>query len=166
VIVSLLREYRPGELRVLLLPPDAGRLCEICDLEVETGAGRGLGIPDEAYARAGARITSTTDAWERADFLLKLKAPTLAEVQRIKRGASIAALFHAEATRMWSPSCWPRTSPRTRSSTSKTTTEPSRSWPRPARSPGRWPSSTLPTICNPIWTAAGYPCPLALSICR
>jgi len=58
--------YRPGELRVLLLPPDVGRLCEICDLQVETGVGRGLGIPDEAYARAGARITSSTDAWERA----------------------------------------------------------------------------------------------------
>lgn len=98
MIVSLLREYRPGELRVLLLPPDAGRLCEICDLHVETGAGCGLGIPDEAYARAGARIASSTDAWEKADFLLKLKAPTVAEVQRIKRGASIAALFHAEGT--------------------------------------------------------------------
>ena len=51
---------------MLLLPPDVGRLCEICDLQVETGVGRGLGIPDEAYARAGARITSSTDAWERA----------------------------------------------------------------------------------------------------
>ncbi len=38
VIVSLLRECRPGELRVLLLPRDAVRLCEICDLQVETGA--------------------------------------------------------------------------------------------------------------------------------
>ena len=98
MIVSLLRERRPGELRVLLLPCDAARLCEICDLHVETGAGRGLGIPDDAYARAGARITSSKDAWESADFLLKLKAPTLAEVRCIRRGASIAALFHAEGT--------------------------------------------------------------------
>ena len=99
MIVSLLRECRPGELRVLLLPQDIGPLCEICDLHVETGAGRGLGIPDDAYARAGARITSSTDAWEKADFLLKLKASTLAEVRRIGRGTSIAALFHAEGTR-------------------------------------------------------------------
>ena len=98
MIVSLMRESRPGELRVLLLPQDAGLLCEICDLHVETGAGAGLGIPDDAYARAGARITSSTDAWERADLLLKLKAPTLAEARRIRRGASIAALFHAEGT--------------------------------------------------------------------
>ena len=98
MIVSLLRECRPGELRVLLLPQDAARLCEICDLHVETGAGRGLGIPDDAYARAGARITSTGDAWGSADLLLKLKAPMVAEVRRIRHGASIAALFHAEGT--------------------------------------------------------------------
>jgi alanine dehydrogenase len=98
VIVSLLRERLPGELRVLLLPPDAARLCGVCDLQVEAGAGRGLGIPDDAYAKAGARITGTQDAWETADLLLKLKAPTLAEVRRIRCGASIAALFHAEGT--------------------------------------------------------------------
>ena len=63
MIVSLLRECLPGELRVLLLPQDAARLCEICDLQVETGAGRGLGIPDDAYAQAGGRITGAKDAW-------------------------------------------------------------------------------------------------------
>lgn len=98
MIVSLLRERLPGELRVLLLPQDAARLGEICDLQVETGAGCGLGIGDDAYAQAGARITSSKDAWESADLLLKLKAPTLAEVGQIRRGASIAALFHAEGT--------------------------------------------------------------------
>ncbi len=98
MIVSLLRECRPGELRVLLLPQDIDPLCDVCDLHVETGAGRGLGIPDDAYARAGARITSSTDAWEKADFLLKLKAPAPAEVRRIGRSTSIAALFHAEGT--------------------------------------------------------------------
>lgn len=98
MIVSLLRECLPGELRVLLLPKDVARLCEICDLQVETGAGRGLGIPDDAYVQAGARITGTQDAWGNADLLLKLKAPTLAEVRRIRCGGSIAALFHAEGT--------------------------------------------------------------------
>jgi len=98
VIVSLLRERRPGELRALLLPDDAARLAQICDLQVETGTGCGLGIPDGAYAQAGARITSMRAAWGSADFLLKLKAPTVAEVRRIRRGASVAALFHAEGT--------------------------------------------------------------------
>jgi alanine dehydrogenase len=98
VIVSLLRERLPGESRVLLLPQDAAQLCEICDLHVETGAGRGVGVPDHAYAQAGARITSTQDAWANGDLLLKLKAPTLAEVRQIRCGASIAALFHAEGT--------------------------------------------------------------------
>jgi len=96
MIVSLLRERRPGERRALLLPRDAARLCEVCDLQVETGTGLGLGISDEAYARAGARIIGAQAAWGNADFLLKLKAPSAREVRRVKRGASIAALFHAE----------------------------------------------------------------------
>lgn len=96
MIVSLLRERRPGERRVLLLPRDAATLSAVCDLQVETGAGLGLDIPDGAYARAGARITGTGQAWQSADLLLKLKAPTVAEVRRIRPGAAIAALFHAE----------------------------------------------------------------------
>lgn len=98
MIVTLLRESRPGERRVLLLPEDAARLREICDLQIETGAGHGLGIPDDAYAQAGARIISGGQAWASADLLLKLKAPTVAEVRRIRQGGSIAALFHAEGT--------------------------------------------------------------------
>lgn len=98
MIVSLLRESRPGERRVLLLPEDTATLSEICDLQVETGAGFGLGISDDAYARAGARIIRSREAWESADLLLKLKAPTVAEVRRIRSGALVAALFHAEGT--------------------------------------------------------------------
>jgi alanine dehydrogenase len=98
MIVSLLRENRPGERRVLLLPEDAAALSRICELQVETGAGLGLDIPDDTYAQAGARITRSGEAWETADLLLKLKAPTVAEVRRIRTGALIAALFHAEGT--------------------------------------------------------------------
>ncbi|MBV9451931.1 MAG: hypothetical protein JO345_39205 [Streptosporangiaceae bacterium] len=98
MIVSLLRESRPGERRVLLLPRDVAQLAPICDLQIETGAGLGLDIPDDAYAQAGARITGTRQAWESAALLLKLKAPSVAEVRRISPGAAIAALFHAEGT--------------------------------------------------------------------
>ena len=98
MIVSLLRESRPGERRVLLLPQDAATLTSSCDLQVETGAGLGLGIPDDAYIRAGAQVTQSAQAWQGADLLLKLKAPTAAEVRQIRPGAAIAALFHAEGT--------------------------------------------------------------------
>lgn len=98
MIVSLLRERRPGERRVLLLPQDAAALSAICNLRVETGAGSGLDIPDDAYALAGARIVRCGEAWKSADLLLKLKAPAVAEIRRIRPGAAIAALFHAEGT--------------------------------------------------------------------
>jgi alanine dehydrogenase len=93
--VSLLRESRPGERRVLLLPAEAAKLSGICRLQVETGAGTGLGIPDSAYQDAGALIAAPAAAWQ-ADLLLKLKAPTISEITRICRPAAVAALFHAE----------------------------------------------------------------------
>jgi alanine dehydrogenase len=93
--VSLLRESRPGERRVLLLPDEAAKLSGICRFQVEAGAGTGLGVPDSAYQHAGALIVGKAAAW-RGDLLLKLKAPAIAEVARITRPASIAALFHAE----------------------------------------------------------------------
>jgi alanine dehydrogenase len=93
--ISLLRESRAGERRVLLLPGEAAKLSGICRLQVETGAGAGLGIPDSDYQHAGALITDLRGAWH-ADLLLKLKAPTLSEVTRISGPASVAALFHAE----------------------------------------------------------------------
>ena len=98
MIVSLLRECLPGELRVLLLPKDAVQLCEICDLQVETGAGRSLGIPDDAYvARRGADHRHPGRLGNRGSAA-QAQAPTLAEVRRIRCGGSIAALFHAEGT--------------------------------------------------------------------
>jgi alanine dehydrogenase len=93
--VSLLRESRPGERRVLLLPDEAAELSGICRLQVEAGAGTGLGIPDSSYQHAGALITGRAAAW-RGDLLLKLKAPAVSELRGMGCPASIAALFHAE----------------------------------------------------------------------
>jgi alanine dehydrogenase len=93
--VSLVRESRPGERRVLLLPDKVAKLSGICRLQVETGAGTGLGIPDSAYQHAGAFIADPAAAWQ-ADLLLKLKAPSITEIRRINHSASVAALFHAE----------------------------------------------------------------------
>ena len=98
MIVSLVRESRPGERRVLLLPEDATQLTELCQLWVETGAGEGLGIADQAYQDIGARVVEREMAWKAADLLVKLKAPSIEELSRMRPGSAIAALFHAEGT--------------------------------------------------------------------
>ncbi|MGA2027276.1 MAG: NAD(P)(+) transhydrogenase (Re/Si-specific) subunit alpha, partial [Syntrophobacteraceae bacterium] len=57
MIVGVPREVHPRESRVALLPEHAARLAHAgADMVVESGIGRSLGIPDEAYGKAGARV--------------------------------------------------------------------------------------------------------------
>jgi len=96
MIVSLVKESRKGERRALLLPKEVCELSKICDFQVEESTGNGLNLTDEDYAKAGARIVDHISAWSCADLILKLKCPTVDEIQEMQNQKSIAALFHAE----------------------------------------------------------------------
>ncbi len=55
---------------------------------METGAGEGSGLSDEAYARAGALIArSAAEAWS-ADMVVKVKEPLPAEYGHFRLGSS------------------------------------------------------------------------------
>lgn len=96
MVVSLVKESRVGEKRVLLLPEHLAPLTDKCTVIVERGAGKKLGISDKDYENIGARIVEKEIAWQ-ADFVLKLKRPSIEELASMKDGASIAAMLHAEA---------------------------------------------------------------------
>lgn len=96
ITVSLVKETRTNERRVLLLPNQVSKISEICDFQVESGAGLELGIGDMEYEKAGARIVDRFTAWQNTSFVLKLKRPSLEEVELLPAGIKIAALLHAE----------------------------------------------------------------------
>lgn len=61
--VGVVRETFPGERRVALIPADVRRLVgRGWRVQVEGGAGQAAGFPDQAYAEAGAALTSRSDA--------------------------------------------------------------------------------------------------------
>lgn len=95
--VAVVKETRVGEKRVLLLPSEVSSLAEVCEVVVEVGAGSGLNIANSAYSSARAQVVSRDIAWSTCDLVVKLKRPTLEELQRLKPTAAIAALFHAES---------------------------------------------------------------------
>jgi alanine dehydrogenase len=65
---------------------------------VEAGAGTGSGIPDEAYAAAGAQIVADADElWARADMVLKVKEPVAAEYHRFREGLILFTYLHLAA---------------------------------------------------------------------
>ena len=92
------REIKSQEYRVALTPAGARELVQGGhEVLVETGAGVGSAFPDEAYQRAGARIGSVDDVWERTELLLKVKEPIASEYPRLRPGLTLFTYLHIAA---------------------------------------------------------------------
>ncbi|MGO3191790.1 MAG: Re/Si-specific NAD(P)(+) transhydrogenase subunit alpha [Microbacterium sp.] len=88
--IGIVRE-QDGETRVAATPQTVGALRKLgYDVAVETGAGAASAYPDDAYAAAGAEIVGRDEAWA-SPILLKVNAPSDAEITRIADGATLIA---------------------------------------------------------------------------
>lgn len=88
--IGIVRE-QDGETRVAATPQTVGALRKLgYDVAVETGAGAASAYPDDAYAAAGAEIVGSDEAWA-SPILLKVNAPSDAEITRIADGATLIA---------------------------------------------------------------------------
>jgi NAD(P) transhydrogenase subunit alpha len=65
------------------------------DVVVQSGAGTAAGYPDDLYREQGASLTSEVLA--TAEILLKVQAPTAAEIDTIKEGATLIGLLQPYA---------------------------------------------------------------------
>ncbi|MGQ4617893.1 Re/Si-specific NAD(P)(+) transhydrogenase subunit alpha [Nocardia sp. R7R-8] len=84
--VGVVRESNAGERRVALVPKIIPSLLKQgIEVVVESGAGQGALIPDEAYVEVGASIG---DAWS-ADVVVKVAPPSDAEVGRLSAGQTL-----------------------------------------------------------------------------
>ncbi len=91
--IGVPRETRVRETRVAATPATVGKLIALgYDVVVETGAGAAASFPDEAYADAGATIGTADDAWQ-ADVVLRVNAPSVEEVPRLRDGATLVSLL-------------------------------------------------------------------------
>ena len=96
--VGVAKELKQQEYRVALTPAAARELAQRGhEVLVESGAGVGSAFPDEAYARAGARIVSADDVWSRSDLLLKVKEPVGPEYARLREGLTLFTYLHVAA---------------------------------------------------------------------
>jgi NAD(P) transhydrogenase subunit alpha len=95
VKVGTPKETAPDERRVALVPDSATRLAAATlEVSVESGAGSAAYITDEAYQQAGAKIVKGAAAlMGEADALLKVQAPSAAEVELIKKGAVLISFL-------------------------------------------------------------------------
>ena len=85
--VGVAKETAPGERRVALVPEALGRLTAAgLEILVESGAGSGAQIPDQAYVDAGAKVVSTKDLYAQSDVILRVQKPTGDEVKHLRSG--------------------------------------------------------------------------------
>lgn len=97
--ITVLKETKNREGRVALTPPQARILRGAGHrVFVQKNAGVISGFPDRDYAKAGAKIfTSTGEGIKKADLVLRVKEPTFKEVGLMHPGQMIFCYLHLAA---------------------------------------------------------------------
>ena len=106
VIAGAVRERRPGERRVALVPEMISRLGAAgIHVLVEEGAGVAAGFADEEYRSAGAEVVPAGTLVERADILLCVGPPDSVATSALRPGqiliGMLGSLSHPELVRQW-----------------------------------------------------------------
>lgn len=101
MIVGVPKEVKEDEYRVAMLPVGVEELVQRGhQVFVQTGAGVGSGLLDEAYAEAGATLVeSASEVFERAELIVKVKEPQASEFPMIRKQQAIFTYFHFAADR-------------------------------------------------------------------
>ncbi len=91
--IGIPRESRPGETLVAATAKTASQLVALgYDVVVEQGAGAAADQPDTAFLDVGVDIGTSADVWS-SDVVIKVNAPTDAEIGLLRRGATVVALL-------------------------------------------------------------------------
>jgi len=97
--VGVPTEVKTDEYRVALTPAGVRELVEAGHaVYVQSGAGEGSAISDEAYVAQGATIVPDADAvFGEAGMIVKVKEPQLAEIARLKPHHTLFTYLHLAA---------------------------------------------------------------------
>ncbi len=94
--ISIVKETRFQETRIVLLPHDLGMFIDSgYEIFVETNAGAQIGYFDEEYVNAGASIVSREEAWGYSNYIPKLLCITENELQYLRKDMHLSAFFYA-----------------------------------------------------------------------
>ncbi len=99
--IGIPKEIHHGEMRVATTPEAAAQIMKLgFSVSVESGAGLGANIPDEAYKEAGVEIVTDTRAlWKQSDIIMKVRAPernlklAIEEIDLLSQGACLISFI-------------------------------------------------------------------------
>ena len=97
--VGIPREVKNNEGRVAITPAGCNEFVRHGhEVFVESGAGVGSAISDEAFVGAGATILKTAeDIWAAGDLILKVKEPISSEYHLLREGQTLFTYLHLAA---------------------------------------------------------------------
>ncbi len=97
--IGVPKEIKNNEYRVGLIPAGVSEYIRHGhEVVVESGAGEGSAISDEAYREVGATIVDGADeVWEQSEMIIKVKEPLPPEYDRMQRGQVVYTYFHLAA---------------------------------------------------------------------
>jgi alanine dehydrogenase len=90
------KEIKNHEYRVGMIPATVRELTSRGHtVYIETLAGEAIGLHDELYVRAGAKILKNAEeVFDAADMIVKVKEPQPAEIKRLKKGQTLFTYLH------------------------------------------------------------------------
>lgn len=95
VKIAVLKETRPNEKRVALVPSVAEKLTRLgAQIRLQRGAGLGIKIPDSAFRNVDF-AEATHEIVSDADIVLSVQPPELSIVQAMKPGAILISFVYA-----------------------------------------------------------------------
>ena len=94
--IGVPREIKDHEYRVGLTPTGVRELCvHGHEVLVETGAGVGIGMDDDAYRRAGAVVVErAAEVFASAELIVKVKEPQPHECRQLREGQVLFTYLH------------------------------------------------------------------------
>jgi NAD(P) transhydrogenase subunit alpha len=91
-LIAVPRESFAGEKRVATVPEIVERLIKLgFRVAVQSGAGDAANFSDESYRAAGAEVMQ--DIWPSADIIFKVRAPSTAELGRMREGQTLVSFI-------------------------------------------------------------------------
>ena len=94
-VIGVPKETFSGEKRVATVPEVVPKLAKLgFGVIVQSGAGEGASISDEAFADAGAKVVADAAAlWSGADIIFKVRAPSREEMQSMREGQILVSFI-------------------------------------------------------------------------
>ena len=99
--IGIPKEIHHGEMRVATTPDAAAQIIKLgFSVSIESGAGAGANISDEAYREAGVEVVADTRAlWKHSDIIMKVRAPefnlklVIEETELLSPGATLISFI-------------------------------------------------------------------------